>query len=70
MIILETVVNFNNDHKMLETQLYFDMLMLANAKGREREEHEWQKIFTDAGFAQYKISTLSGAKSLIEIYPS
>lgn len=70
VIILEMVVNANNDHKMLETQLYIDMLMLVNTRERQREEHEWHKIFKDAGFAQYKISPLFGLSSLIEVYPA
>eukprot|EP00268_Persea_americana_P063234 TRINITY_DN81857_c0_g1_i1.p1 TRINITY_DN81857_c0_g1~~TRINITY_DN81857_c0_g1_i1.p1 ORF type:complete len:363 (+),score=72.31 TRINITY_DN81857_c0_g1_i1:56-1144(+) len=70
VIILEMVLNANKDHKPMETQLYFDVLMLVNTKGREREEHEWRKIFMDAGFDDYKISPVLGLRSLIEVYPS
>lgn len=64
------VLNANKDHKLMETQLYFDVLMLVITMGREREEHEWRKIFMDAGFDDYKISPVLGLRSLIEVYPS
>ncbi|XXG71756.1 hypothetical protein AAC387_Pa07g1010 [Persea americana] len=72
VIILEMVLNANKDHKPMETQLYFDVLMLVNTKGREREEHEWRKIFMDAGFDDYKISPVLGLRhlnSLVTIKP-
>jgi hypothetical protein len=37
--------------------------------GVEREEHEWRKIFTVAGFSDYKIIPVLGFRSIIEVYP-
>jgi hypothetical protein len=32
-----------------ETQVSFDLLMMAVTSGKERDEGEWRKIFMDAG---------------------
>ncbi|KAK1268126.1 Trans-resveratrol di-O-methyltransferase [Acorus gramineus] len=70
VMILDMVVNSKTeDHKATETQLFFDMLMMVNAGGKEREEHEWEKIFIEAGFSSYKAKHGSGMVSLIEVYP-
>jgi hypothetical protein len=37
--------------------------------GIEREEHEWRKIFLEAGFTDYKITPTNGVRSIIEVYP-
>uniref|UniRef100_A0A0E0DZR6 O-methyltransferase domain-containing protein n=1 Tax=Oryza meridionalis TaxID=40149 RepID=A0A0E0DZR6_9ORYZ len=37
--------------------------------GGEREEHEWKKIFLEAGFSDYKIKPILGFISVIEVYP-
>ncbi|VAH09292.1 unnamed protein product [Triticum turgidum subsp. durum] len=41
----------------------------AGGKGIEREEHEWKKIFMEAGFSDYKIISVLGVRSVIELYP-
>ena len=38
---------------MQETHVLFDMFMMRYG-GAEREEHEWKKIFLEAGFSDYK----------------
>ncbi|KAJ9563676.1 hypothetical protein OSB04_008836 [Centaurea solstitialis] len=56
--------------KSLETQFFFDMLMMALATGKERTEKEWKKLLVDdAGFSDYKITPILGLRSLIEVYP-
>ncbi|KAL2483370.1 O-methyltransferase family protein [Forsythia ovata] len=70
VIIIEMVVgNQKGDHKAMETQLFFDMLMMVDIAGKERDENEWAKLFYDAGFTHYKISPTLGLRSLIEVYP-
>ncbi|KAF8411627.1 hypothetical protein HHK36_004185 [Tetracentron sinense] len=70
VIIVDMVVKENmGDQELRETQLFFDMLMMVDFGGKERNEHEWQKIFQDAGFTQYKIQPVLGARSIIELYP-
>ncbi|WOL20219.1 hypothetical protein Cni_G29023 [Canna indica] len=54
--------------KSTETQLFFDMLMVVVRGAKQREEHEWHKLFTEAGFSNYKITPF-GLRSLIEVYP-
>ncbi|URD94705.1 o-methyltransferase, partial [Musa troglodytarum] len=51
--------------KSRESHLFLDMQMMVANGGMEREEHEWRKIFTDAGFSSYTIKGM-GLRSLIE----
>ena len=53
----------------VETQLFFDMLMMVVLTGKERNEKEWIKLISSAGFSDYKITPILGLRSLIEIYP-
>ncbi|XP_058100628.1 trans-resveratrol di-O-methyltransferase-like [Magnolia sinica] len=70
VIILDMVVNMNNgDYKLTETQLFFDLMMMVLASGKERNEHEWRKIFIEAGFTHYTITPILGVRSIIEVYP-
>ncbi|KAK1286394.1 Trans-resveratrol di-O-methyltransferase [Acorus calamus] len=70
VMIVDMVVNSKReDVKATETQLCFDVLMMVVTGGREREEHEWEKMFIDAGFSDYKVTHGSGVLSLIEVYP-
>ncbi|KAF3443208.1 hypothetical protein FNV43_RR12889 [Rhamnella rubrinervis] len=57
------------DKKSTETQLYFDVLMMAETSGKERNQTEWEKLFLAAGFSDYKVTPLFGLRSLIEVYP-
>ncbi|KAK2632367.1 hypothetical protein EUGRSUZ_L01645 [Eucalyptus grandis] len=71
VIIIEMVMdNTKSDKEMVETQLFYDMLMMTVASGRERNEAEWAKLFVAAGFGDYKITLVLGLRSLIEVYPS
>lgn len=52
-----------------KTQLFFDMLMTVLVKGKERNDKEWIKLISLAGFSDYKIIPILGLRSLIEVYP-
>ncbi|KAM5578234.1 hypothetical protein ABKV19_008509 [Rosa sericea] len=70
VIIIDMMMeNQKVDEESIETQLFFDMLMMALLTGKERNEKEWAKLFTDAGFSDYKITPILGLRSLIEVYP-
>ncbi|KAH9734334.1 hypothetical protein WN944_003341 [Citrus x changshan-huyou] len=70
VIIIDMIrENKKGDDKSIETQLFFDMLMMVLLTGTERDEKEWTKLFTYAGFSDYKIIPILGLRSLIEVYP-
>ncbi|XXG66769.1 hypothetical protein AAC387_Pa06g0280 [Persea americana] len=70
VIVVDMVVDTTQaDPKSTEAQLYFDLLVMVHLGGKERDEHEWCKIFMDAGFNQYKIIPVLGLRSVIELYP-
>ncbi|CAI0385383.1 unnamed protein product [Linum tenue] len=69
MIIDMKVENQKADDESIETQLFFDMLMMILVTGRERDEKEWAKLFVAAGFRDYKITPILGLRSIIEVYP-
>jgi len=56
------------DIKRKEAQVFFDFyIMFVN--GAESDEHEWKDIFFRAGFSDYKIVSVLGVMSIIELYP-
>ncbi|KAK1425405.1 hypothetical protein QVD17_20757 [Tagetes erecta] len=70
VIIIDMVVKAHEgENDLLETQLFFDMLMMTVVTGKERSEEEWAKLFVNAGFSDYKITPMLGLRSLIEVYP-
>ncbi|PON31619.1 O-methyltransferase COMT-type [Parasponia andersonii] len=71
VIIIDMVIDSptKTDRKSAETQLCFDMLMMVNLTGKERNEKEWGKLFSAAGFSNYKITPIVGLRYLIEVYP-
>ncbi|KAK2969385.1 hypothetical protein RJ640_028774 [Escallonia rubra] len=70
VIIIDMVLdNQKGDAESIETQLFFDILMMAIVTGKERNEKEWEKLFLDAGFSDYKITPIMGLRSIIEVYP-
>jgi hypothetical protein len=69
LIIIEIVVDHPTSAEMLETQLLMDVLMLTCTRGRQRDENDWSSIFTKAGFSDYKIVKMLGARGVIEVYP-
>ncbi|KAG1334978.1 trans-resveratrol di-O-methyltransferase-like [Cocos nucifera] len=68
VIIVDMVIN-SDDAKVTETHLFYDICMMIALGGMEREEHEWRKIFNNAGFTDYKIFPILGVYSVIELYP-
>ncbi|OVA00007.1 O-methyltransferase [Macleaya cordata] len=67
-IVVEEDSKLEND-QLTKTQLYFDMLMMTTFNGKERSEKQWEKLFLEAGFTDYKITPLMGFSSLIEAFP-
>ncbi|GMI70066.1 hypothetical protein like AT4G35150 [Hibiscus trionum] len=69
MVVMDKEKVNDETMKLMETQMFFDMLMMVLQTGRERREEEWAKLFFAAGFSNYKITTILGLRSLIEVYP-
>lgn len=71
LIIIDMVMERKKEDKeSTETQLLFDLLMMVNLNGKERNENEWKNLFMEAGFSGYKIISKLGLRSLIEVYPA
>lgn len=69
LIVIEVITEDPKmDKQSAETQLCLDILMMT-ACGKERSLMEWEKLFFAAGFSNYKITSLLGLRSLIEVYP-
>ncbi|CAL0307710.1 unnamed protein product [Lupinus luteus] len=71
VIIIDMVISENEKRggESIETQLFFDMLMMVLSSGKERNEKEWTKLILSAGFSHYTITPILGLRSIIEIYP-
>ncbi|KAI6705249.1 hypothetical protein NL676_008211 [Syzygium grande] len=71
VIIIDIVISEteDDDAKATATKLFFDMLMMTVVTGTERTEKEWEKLFSEAGFRQHKITPMFGLRSLIEVFP-
>jgi hypothetical protein len=69
MIIDMMMENQKEEDESIETQIFFDMLMMILVTGQERNEKEWAKLFSDAGFSDYKITPILGLRSIIEVFP-
>ncbi|CAL4993547.1 unnamed protein product [Urochloa decumbens] len=69
VIIINMVIGAGpSDLKHKEMQAMFDIyIMFIN--GMERDEQEWKKIFSEAGFSDYRIMPVLGVRSIIEVYP-
>ncbi|XP_072973663.1 trans-resveratrol di-O-methyltransferase-like [Typha angustifolia] len=67
LIVIDTVIG--NDVNSEELELYFDLAMMVTFGSHERDEQEWKKIFMKAGYSGYKIMTVLGIRSVIEVYP-
>ena len=69
VIIIDMVVEEGSSNlKQGEMQALYDLFMTL-INGIERDEQEWKSIFFEAGFSDYKISPVLGARSIIELYP-
>ncbi|KAF3337338.1 hypothetical protein FCM35_KLT17925 [Carex littledalei] len=69
VIVIENVIGSTSSKTCQEAHLLSDLLMLTILNGAERDELQWKKLFTDAGFASYQITCTIGFISIIEIYP-
>ncbi|KAJ4789039.1 O-methyltransferase [Rhynchospora pubera] len=69
VIIVDAVVGRPRAREYEETQLLLDMLMISVHAGAERDENEWESLFTKAGFSSYNIARTIGLLSVIEVYP-
>uniref|UniRef100_A0A0E0HP20 O-methyltransferase domain-containing protein n=1 Tax=Oryza nivara TaxID=4536 RepID=A0A0E0HP20_ORYNI len=69
VIIINMVIGSGSQRDIFkETQVLFDLYMMY-IDGVEREEKEWENIFSKAGFSAYKIMPILGFLSIIEVYP-
>ncbi|KAM3285037.1 trans-resveratrol di-O-methyltransferase-like [Capsicum chacoense] len=70
VLIIDMVLDRDEDEaNMTEVKLIFDVLMMVLLTGRQRTEKEWEKLFLEAGFMNYKITPVFGLRSLIEVFP-
>ncbi|KAL5571066.1 hypothetical protein UlMin_020663 [Ulmus minor] len=70
VIIIDMVIDGPKmDKDSTEAQLSFDLLMMVNFLGKERNKKEWEKLFLAAGFSYFKVTPILGLRSLIEAYP-
>ncbi|WVZ62461.1 hypothetical protein U9M48_012210, partial [Paspalum notatum var. saurae] len=69
VIIIDIIIG-STSKLMSEVQVSYDLCMMMMTMGKEREEHEWRKIFMDAGFGHYKTRPVMGFLSIIELYPA
>lgn len=70
VILVEVVMNSKSgDRNHTQAQYLTDVIMMSLTTGWERDEKEWGKIVSDAGFKEYKITPCLGVRSLIELYP-
>ncbi|KAK4714048.1 hypothetical protein R3W88_019955 [Solanum pinnatisectum] len=68
VIVIDIVIdNKKRDNKSFETQLFSDVLMMVHVSGKERNEQEWAKLFSDSGFSHYNISPILGLGPVIEV---
>ncbi|KAK1698093.1 hypothetical protein QYE76_014790 [Lolium multiflorum] len=67
VIVIDEVVG-SPSQNILEAQLLMDMQMMSLFTAKERYEQDWNKIFKEAGFINYKIYPILGVRSVIELY--
>ncbi|KAL5167441.1 Isoflavone 7-O-methyltransferase [Glycine soja] len=61
IIVIDMVINEKQDEqKITELKLLWDVSMACAFNGKERNEEEWNKLFMEAGLQDYKISPLTG----------
>ncbi|CAM0947273.1 unnamed protein product [Alopecurus aequalis] len=70
LIIFDVVLDYGGSSQnvlVTEAQVQSDIVFMGS-DGCDREEHQWRKIFLEAGFRDYKITPV-GHRSIIEVYP-
>ncbi|XP_074589700.1 trans-resveratrol di-O-methyltransferase-like [Curcuma longa] len=74
VIIIEMVMKLENEadgsihDETKETQLLWDVYIMAPVPGKQRSEAEWKSIFLAAGFSGYSITPISSLRSLIQLF--
>ncbi|KAF8705791.1 hypothetical protein HU200_030996 [Digitaria exilis] len=68
VVIIDIVIGAGRSDLEREVQVVFDLYNMV-VNGTERDENEWKKIFLEAGFSDYKITSVPGLRSIIEVYP-
>lgn len=69
VIIIDAVMGAGpQDAASKETQALYDFHMM-HIDGVERDERGWEKIILEAGFGAYKVVSVVGIHSVIEVYP-
>uniref|UniRef100_A0A803LM34 Uncharacterized protein n=1 Tax=Chenopodium quinoa TaxID=63459 RepID=A0A803LM34_CHEQI len=69
VIIVDIVLYPDGKGPYEETKLGCDLLMMTICGGKERTQHEWNKLLKDAGFARHNIITIPAFVSIIEAFP-
>lgn len=70
LIIIDIVLEDpKNTTEYVRAQHNMDLMMLVCFAAKERTKKEWEKLFNEAGFNEYKINSIPGPRSLIEVYP-
>ncbi|KAG8068015.1 hypothetical protein GUJ93_ZPchr0005g15101 [Zizania palustris] len=68
-IFLKWVLHDWSDEEYIKILKNCRKAILSKDIGGKRDEQEWKKIFLDAGFSGYKIVSILGFRSIIEVYP-
>ncbi|KAK4738084.1 hypothetical protein R3W88_001781 [Solanum pinnatisectum] len=69
VIIIDIVLeNPKQSNEFVRAQHNMDMLMMVLCAAKERTEKEWEKLFVEAGFNEYKIFPILGLR-LLEFLP-
>uniref|UniRef100_J3L8N2 O-methyltransferase C-terminal domain-containing protein n=1 Tax=Oryza brachyantha TaxID=4533 RepID=J3L8N2_ORYBR len=68
IIVIDVVVG-SSSQAVCQGPTTIRLIVSLLTPGKERGEDEWCKIFTEAGFTEYKISPVLGIRSIIEVFP-
>ncbi|KAM3323961.1 hypothetical protein P3S67_005112 [Capsicum chacoense] len=70
VIIIDIIMEDDcSNEQLIQSQHLMDFIMRITYASKERSKKEWEKLFLEAGFSEYKIISSLGLRSLIEIYP-
>ncbi|XP_019189831.1 PREDICTED: trans-resveratrol di-O-methyltransferase-like [Ipomoea nil] len=70
VIIIDMVIeDKKHDPCYSRAELYMDLLVMALYGSKERNKKQWEKLISEAGFSDYKITPALGLRSLIELFP-
>lgn len=69
VLIGDIVLNPESGPVMFEIQLLMDVCMMLMKGGRQRDLNDWRDIFMKAGFSDFKLIKMFGARGVLEAYP-